>query len=414
MYLKLRTSIKNLFSFCIVSLLSVSVFSQTDSVRFAVFGDYGVDNSNEQAVADLVSGWNPDFIVTTGDNSYGSNSIDNNIGKYYSDYIGNYMGSFGTGSPINRFFPSIGNHDYSDGAGISAYLSYFSLPGDSISSTNTSGKEHYYDFVMGPVHFFAINSNIQESDGIDSNSVQAQWLHNQLTNSIATYKIVYMHHPPYSSSSVHGSETVMQWPYENWGATAVLTGHDHTYERIMRDDNNDTKMFPYFVTGLGGRTPYAFPSSGFVSGSEVRYNAAYGSMLVDATEDHIIFKFYSVAGGAGGTLVDSLKIDNLAVGINEDTQLPANFVLKQNYPNPFNPSTTIEYSLLKRTHVKLEIFNLLGQRVTVLVDRMEAAGVHTVIWDGKNAKGKTVTTGAYFYRMKAGEISETKKMLMSK
>ena len=64
-------SIMYFFYFSIITILSVSVNSQSDSVRFAVFGDYGVNNTNEQSVENLVKSWNPDFIITAGDNSYG-------------------------------------------------------------------------------------------------------------------------------------------------------------------------------------------------------------------------------------------------------------------------------------------------------------------------------------------------------
>jgi hypothetical protein len=264
------------------------------AVTFAALGDYGSDNSNEQAVANLVASWNPDLIITTGDNSYGSTPIDDNIGQYYSQYIGNYTGSYGAGSLINRFFPSIGNHDYSDGGGITAYLNYFTLP----------GNERYYDFVIGPVHFFAINSDGNEPDGNSSTSTQALWLQAQLAASTAPWKIVYMHHPPYSSSSSHGSSAWMQWPYEDWGATAVFSGHDHVYERILRDDNSDLVDIAYFTTGAGGRSLYGFGTP--VAGSQVRYNADYGSMLVEASATSITFEFWSIAGG--GTQIDTYTI----------------------------------------------------------------------------------------------------------
>ena len=70
-----------------------------------------------------------------------------------------------------------------------------------------------------------------------------------LAASTAPWKIVYMHHPPYSSSQ-HGSTPGMQWPFENWGASLVLTGHDHTYERILRDDNNVTVTNHAHSTGV--------------------------------------------------------------------------------------------------------------------------------------------------------------------
>ena len=268
--------------------------NDVDEIQFAVFGDYGDDSSGEQAVADLVDSLNVDFIITTGDNSYGSTNIDDNIGKYFSDYIGNYVGAFGSGSDINRFFPSIGNHDYSDGDGITAYLDYFTLP----------GNERYFDIEMGPVHLFAINSNTGEPDGRSSSSTQAQWLESELAASDAPHKVVYMHHPPYSSGS-HGSIAKMQWPFEDWGATAVLTGHDHNYERIIRDDNSDGTDISYFVSGLGGRS--LRPIESLVSGSEAQFDQNYGTMLVRATDTTITFEFYSIDGG--GTLIDTFTID---------------------------------------------------------------------------------------------------------
>ena len=93
------------------------------SVRFAAFGDFGQAGPNELAVANLVDSFQPDFCVTTGDNNYGAGPLDVNIGQYYSEYIGNYQGAYGPGSATNRFFPSLGNHDYTDDGGLNAYLS---------------------------------------------------------------------------------------------------------------------------------------------------------------------------------------------------------------------------------------------------------------------------------------------------
>lgn len=274
------------------------------SVRFVAFGDYGDNSAAEAAVADLVNSLSPDFIITVGDNSYDATPIDDNIGQYYHSYIGDYNGLYLPGAATNRFFPALGNHDYSDGGGLAAYLAYFTLPGAGISGSYTSGNERYYDFVRGPVHFFAINSNAAEPDGQTSTSPQAQWLQAQLAASTAPWKIVYMHHPPYSSASTHGSQTVMQWPYEDWGATAVLAGHDHTYERLLRDDNDDGVDLVYFVSGLGGKSRYTFPSDGFVPGSQMRYRDDYGTLLIEACAERITFRFYSISDG----LVDTYTL----------------------------------------------------------------------------------------------------------
>jgi hypothetical protein len=94
----------------------------------------------------------------------------------------------------------------------------------------------------------------------------------------------------------------MQWPFQAWGAHAVITGHDHTYERIVQNG------FPYFVNGLGGRSLYSFGTP--VSGSQVRYNANYGAQLVDATDQSITFSFYNRAG----SLIDTYTMNKSGGG----------------------------------------------------------------------------------------------------
>jgi hypothetical protein len=94
--------------------------------------------------------------------------------------------------------------------------------------------------------------------------------------------------------------------------------------------------------------------------------------------------------------------------------LPSGIELYPNFPNPFNPSTQIRFSIPRVTDVTLEIFNVLGQRVTTLVDKRLPAGEHTVEWDGCDADGKRVASGIYLYRLTAGEYSTSKQMVLSK
>jgi len=253
---------------------------QAAAIRFAVIGDYGSGGSNEADVADLVKSWNPDFIATTGDNNYpdgATSTIDPNIGQFYHAFIYPYTGSYGAGAATNRFFPVLGNHDWNTN-GARPYLRYFTLP----------GNERYYEFLWGPAHFFMLDSDPHEPDGDTSNSTQGAWLQNRLAASVAPWKLVFLHHAPYSSGSVHGSNSTLQWPYEAWGADAVLAGHDHTYERIVLNG------FPYFVNGLGGRSIYSFGDP--VAGSLARYNADYGAMLVTADETRVTFQFITRTG----------------------------------------------------------------------------------------------------------------------
>jgi hypothetical protein len=248
-------------------------------LRFAVIGDYGEGNQAEQDVADLVKSWNPDLIITVGDNNYPSGAaetIDDRIGRFYSEFIYPYAGSFGPGGEQNRFFPTLGNHDW-DTARAQAYFDYFTLP----------GNERYYDFVWGPVHFFAVSSDSREPDGVSRISPQAQWLQERLAASTSPWKIVYFHQPPYSSG-YHGPVDWMVWPFAEWGASAVLAGHDHVYERLQVDD------IPYFINGLGGGPIYYFIIT--EPESQVRFNDDYGAMLVTADESRITFQFITRRG----------------------------------------------------------------------------------------------------------------------
>jgi hypothetical protein len=98
----------------------------------------------------------------------------------------------------------------------------------------------------------------------------------------------------------------------------------------------------------------------------------------------------------------------------EGSAVPQEFSLSQNYPNPFNPQTSIRYALPQDAHVKLTIYNVLGQKVVALVDEHQPAGYKTIWWDGKDDKGEQVSSGVYFYRLEAGTFSEAKKMLLMK
>lgn len=250
------------------------------AVRFAVIGDYGEAGPAEAEVAQQVAEWAPDFIITLGDNNYPNGratTIDDNVGQYYHAFIAPYVGRYGDGADINRFFPSLGNHDWR-APGATPHLEYFNLP----------GNERYYDFRWGPVHLFALDSDRAEPDGNRADSTQARWLQETMSASSHPWQLVYMHHPPWSSGD-HGSSKHMRWPFAEWGADVVMAGHDHHYERIERDG------IVYFVNGLGGN-PHRYPVNDPVGGSEVQFRDAHGAMLVEATDETLILRFITADG----------------------------------------------------------------------------------------------------------------------
>ena len=109
------------------------------------------------------------------------------------------------------------------------------------------------------------------------------------------------------------------------------------------------------------------------------------------------------------------------IKINNRSNLPQNFKLLQNYPNPFSSSTVICYHSTKQTvdlrlsavsQVELVIYNSLGQKVKILIDEKKPAGKQSIVWNGKNELGDTVSSGIYFYRLKLDKnFVQTKKMV---
>ncbi len=107
--------------------------------------------------------------------------------------------------------------------------------------------------------------------------------------------------------------------------------------------------------------------------------------------------------------LNSLVPPPLVEGVDVKPALPEAITLVSNYPNPFNPSSTIEFQIPRRMRVKLEVYNILGVRVTTLLDGFADAGTHRVKFDGSR-----LSSGVYLYRLRAGGFTDTKKMLLLK
>jgi len=254
-----------------------------DSIAFTAIGDYGVDNGNQGAVANLIANLHPDFIITMGDNNYNNGAattIVKNIGKYYCDYTYNHNApaeqrctGVATLEGQNRFFPSLGNHDYAGSNKAVPYLNYFTLP----------GNEVYYDFTWGPVHFYALDSNKDINE-------QKTWLDEKLALSVHAFNVVYFHHSPYSSET-HGNFNAMQWDFT--GVDLVLTGNDHIYERHTPLDNSRPI---YLINGLGGRDKRVCGEHPLTSNqfSSFCYDDNYGTLFITANDSVMTVQFINV------------------------------------------------------------------------------------------------------------------------
>jgi hypothetical protein len=118
--------------------------------------------------------------------------------------------------------------------------------------------------------------------------------------------------------------------------------------------------------------------------------------------------------------IDNVKVYNYALGIattgvqGGSANVPLAFSLSQNFPNPFNPTTEIQFTIPKFDRVVLEVYDLLGRKVKTLVDEQRHAGTHTVTWNSTNAANQQVASGMYFYRLRTGDFTAVKKMLLIK
>ena len=162
------------------------------------------------------------------------------------------------------------------------------------------------------------------------------------------------------------------------------------------------------------------------SGMSVKYGAENGQIKV------LVYSFdkdAKIAAGTGNIFVIpihgegtiSLRETQLADYYGNSLRvatglpaLPTAYDLHQKYPNPFNAATTILYELPAAGHVTIDVFNVLGQKVTTLMDAEETAGIHSAVWNGTDERGNVVSSGMYLYRMTAGDFTAEKKMVLLK
>ncbi|WP_224245918.1 metallophosphoesterase [Hyalangium gracile] len=271
----------------------------TRYVHFAAVGDFGTGGNDEKRVAAAMRAAQPELFIALGDNAYTSGTeaeIQNNLFAPLAEVLAEVP-----------FFPVAGNHEYVTNQS-QPYLDNFYLP------TSPSGGERYYSFDWGHVHFVGLDSSC--AIGLASKerctlAAQKAWLQQDLAASKAPWKVVYFHHPPWSSGS-HGSQLLMRREFgplfEQYGVDLVLTGHDHNYERskpMLGDAVAPTgkKGIPYLVVGGGGASLRAF-SGGAPAWSAYRNATAHGFLDVVVDGGTLTAKLL----GTDGKTLDSLTL----------------------------------------------------------------------------------------------------------
>jgi hypothetical protein len=197
------------------------------SVRFLVIGDTGTGTEQQYELANVMTSYRQvfpyEFVLMMGDNMYGGERPEDFKLKFenvYKQLLNDKV----------KFYATLGNHDEAN----QRFYEFFNMNG-----------EEFYRFTKGNVSFYSLNSNYMDKR-------QLKWLEDELAKDTAEWKIMFMHHPPYSSGGKHGSSSglreVVEPIFLKYGVNAVFAGHEHFYERIKPQ-----KGIYYFISGAGGK-----------------------------------------------------------------------------------------------------------------------------------------------------------------
>ena len=247
----------------------VTMPTAKDSVKFAIIGDSGTGDSAQFKVAEKLTAVRAkfpyEFVLMMGDNLYSGSAEKDFKKKFEAPY-----------KPILdagiKFYASLGNHDNPN----ERYYKMFNMNG-----------ERFYTFKTDRnARFFALDSNYMDKP-------QLQWLEKELAASGSDWKIVFFHHPLYSSGGTHGSDLQLREQLEplflKYGVDAVFTGHEHFYERIKPQ-----KGIYYFVSGGAGKVRKG--DVGKTSLTAKAFDTGYHFMIVELTKDALNFQTISDQG----------------------------------------------------------------------------------------------------------------------
>ena len=169
-------------------------------------------------------------------------------------------------------------------------------------------------------------------------------------------------------------------------------------------DNSAVSNVLLAANPKAGEIKIAYASSQALNGSGIKLNLLFNPQNV-VNRYLSDFEFTEV-------MVDELTAVMTEVKINDQQMLPIQWALSQNYPNPFNPETEISFHVPKSSHVIIEVYNLLGQRLQKIVDEKKEVGIYQARWDGCDENGRAVGSGIYIYKIQAGGFVAMKKMAL--
>lgn len=313
--------------------------------------------------------------------TYGRWSVACKQGNHFDPVFGPYTG----GSWLTN---------WKVGSSYKPFVADFSADGytDVALMLSTIGRWYvaYNDIVPSPINFIPTATYWKESGWGESPYISFTGKFN-----VDDSADIMVYHPGYGSWSVakKSGQTFTAIVGAGYGGSWLSgwkTSASLTYEPLVGDFSGDGYTDVCLYEPSEGRWYVAFNWAAHQPYPEFE--------IEDGPYDDAWLAGWAVeTGGAGKRVGDN------------PTAMPTSFIVNQNYPNPFNPATTISYSLPEATHVSLEVFNILGQRVDRLLDTDQPAGDYQVNWDASR-----FASGIYFYRLQTEAAVETKKMLLLK
>ena len=279
--------------------------NKAGSVKFAIIGDSGQPGRGQTAIAGQMASWRTkfpfEFVLMMGDNLYGTESARDYQKKFEQPYKALLDGGV-------KFYASLGNHD--DGGQIQ-YKPF-----------NMDGKKYYSFSPKRGVRFFAIDSNYVDQKQLD-------WLDKELASSGSDWKIVFFHHPLYSSGATHGSadaqRALLEPIFLKRGVNVAFMGHEHFYERI-----HPQKGVAYFIMGSSAklRTGDLRKSPLTIYGND----SAYSFMLAEIDGDELYFQTISDKG----ITLDAGSIKRVG-DVDPNRGVTTQPVVPQSAPSPVQP-----------------------------------------------------------------------------
>ena len=197
-----------------------------------------------------------------------------------------------------------------------------------------------------------------------------------------------------------------------WRICERISGSNYTRGSISRSISSATWYSLTVIAASGGNVSVKV---GGVSIGSYKFSAVKAGLVgCGYNTSNSDFDNFCVSSSVAMAFADDDLMSQEAEPLQKDAALPDRFSVDQNFPNPFNPSTTINFYLPSASQVRVEVLNIMGQLVKTLADESLGAGPHSVEWNATDDAGGKVASGIYFYRVTAGNMTETKKMLLMK